>query len=98
MSSKTNILRIDASANTANANSKKLGDKLIEKLEARYQTSDVIQRDLNRGLNFIDESWVSANFTPVEDRSDDQRQQLALSDLLIDEIKRADHIVLTTPM
>ena len=98
MNSRTNILRIDASANTANANSKKLGDKLIEKLEARYQAADVIQRDLNRNLHFIDESWVGANFTPVEDRSDDQRQQLAFSDLLIDEIKRADHIVLTTPM
>jgi len=98
MKSRKNILRIDASANTANANSKKLGDKLIEKLEVRYQALDVTQRDLNQDLYFIDESWVGANFTPVEDRSDDQRQQLAFSDLLIDEIKRADHIVLTTPM
>jgi FMN-dependent NADH-azoreductase len=95
---KTKILRIDASANTSNANSKKLGDKLIEKLEAQHQALDVIQRDLNRDLYFIDESWVGANFTPAQDRSDDQRQHLAFSDLLIDEIKRADHIVLTTPM
>jgi FMN-dependent NADH-azoreductase len=95
---KTKILRIDASANTSNANSKKLGDKLIEKLEVQHQALDVIQRDLNRDLYFIDESWVGANFTPAQDRSDDQRQHLAFSDLLIDEIKRADHIVLTTPM
>lgn len=56
------------------------------------------QRDLNRDLYFIDESWVGANFTPDDQRSEDQKQQLAFSDRLIDEIKQADHIVLTTPM
>lgn len=98
MNSNTNILRIDASANVSTSNSRKLGDKLIEKLETRYQEVDVKQRDLNQDLYFIDESWVGANFTPAQDRSEDQRQRLAFSDHLIDEIKRADHIVLTTPM
>jgi len=95
---KTHILRIDASANVSTSNSKKLGDQLMEKLETRYQDVDVKQRDLNQDLYFIDESWVGANFTPAQDRSEDQQQQLAFSDLLIDEIKQADHIVLTTPM
>ena len=98
MTLKTHILRIDASANVSTSNSKKLGDKLIEKLETQYQDVDVKRRDLNQDIYFIDESWVGANFTPVQDRSEDQRQQLVFSDLLIDEIKRADHIVLTTPM
>ena len=47
MNSKTQILRIDASANTSTSNSKKLGDILIEKLEAQYQGVEVKQRDLN---------------------------------------------------
>jgi len=98
VNSKTRILRIDASANVSNSNSKKLGDKLIEKLETQYQNIGVNQRDLNQDLFFIDESWVGANFTPAQDRSEDQRRQLVFSDLLIDEIKHADHIVLTTPM
>ena len=53
---------------------------------------------MNKGLYYIDEDWVAANFTPAEQRSEDQQQQLALSDQLIDEIRQADAIVLTTPM
>ena len=98
MNSKTQILRIDASANVSTSNSKKLGDILIEKLETQYQDIEVKQRDLNQDLYFIDESWVSANFTPLDDRTEAQLQRLAFSDQLIDEIRRADHIVLTTPM
>ena len=98
MNSKTQILRIDASANVSTSNSKKLGDILIEKLETQYQHIEVKQRDLNQDLYFIDESWVGANFTPLEDRTEAQLQRLAFSDHLIEEIRRADHIVLTTPM
>jgi len=98
MNSKTHILRIDASANVSTSNSKKLGDNLIGKLETWYQDIEVKQRDLNQDLYYIDESWVGANFTPAQDRSEDQQQRLAFSDVLIDEIKQADHIVLTTPM
>jgi FMN-dependent NADH-azoreductase len=98
MNSKTRILRIDASANASSANSKKLGDKLIQKLETQYQGIEVTQRDLNRDLQFIDESWVNANFTATHDRSEAQHQELAFSDRLIDEIRHAEHIVLTTPM
>ncbi|MCZ6881824.1 MAG: NAD(P)H-dependent oxidoreductase [Gammaproteobacteria bacterium] len=98
MNSKTQILRIDASANVSTSNSKKLGDILIEKLETQYQHIEVKQRDLNQDLYFIDESWVGANFTPLDDRTEAQLQRLAFSDHLIDEIRRADHIVLTTPM
>jgi FMN-dependent NADH-azoreductase len=98
MTFKLNILRIDASASASTSNSKKLGDELIARLEEVYINTTVQQRDLNRDLYFIDESWVGANFTPDDQRSENQKQQLIFSDRLIDEIKQADHIVLTTPM
>jgi len=98
MTSQLNILRIDASASVSSSNSKKLGDELIARLGNIHTNASVRQRDLNRNLYFIDESWVGANFTPVEERSKQQKQLLAFSDELIDEIKQADHIVLTTPM
>jgi FMN-dependent NADH-azoreductase len=98
MTSDLNILRIDASANVSSSNSKKLGNELIARLEAHHINTVVQQRDLNRDLYFIDETWVAANFTPVDQRSEQQKQRLAFSDDLIDEIKQADHIVLTTPM
>ncbi len=98
MTIKTNILRVDASASVSSSNSKKLGDELIARLQSRYAATTVQQRDLNRDIYFIDESWVGANFTPADQRSDEQKQRLAFSDQLIDEVMQADHIVLTTPM
>jgi FMN-dependent NADH-azoreductase len=98
MNAKTRILRIDASASINTSNSKKLGDELMNKLEALHPGAIVQQRDLNQGIDLIDESWVGANFTPVDQRSEAQQQRLAFSDQLIDEIKQADAMVLTTPM
>jgi len=98
MNQNLNILRLDASASISTSNSKKLGDQLIKKIGAQFVNINVQQRDLNRDLSFIDETWVGANFTPADQRSDKQQKRLALSDALIDEIRQADHVVLTTPM
>ncbi len=93
----TNIFRLDASANVSSSNSIKLGDQLIAKLCSVNETR-LTQRSLNEDLVFIDETWVRANFTPVEERSEQQKQALEFSDQLIEELRQADHIVLTTPM
>jgi len=98
MNTKKHILRLDASASINTSNSKKLGDELIDRLLALHPDAIVRQRDLNQDIGFIDENWVAANFTPVDQRSEAQHQRLAFSDKLIDEIKQADAIVLTTPM
>ena len=98
MTTKKQILRLDASASINTSNSKKLGDELIDRLLALHPDAIVRQRDLNQEIGFIDENWVAANFTPVDQRSEAQHQRLAFSDKLIDEIKQADAIVLTTPM
>ena len=97
-STKTHILRIDASANLSTSNSRKLGDRLIANLETSLAAVSVQQRDLNKDIDYIDETWVAANMTPAEQRTDAQQKRLAFSDQLIDEIKRADAIVVTTPM
>ncbi len=91
------ILRLDASANTSTSNSRKLGDSLINQLRNQSKIS-LIQRNLNDGLYFIDETWVGANFTPLDERSSAQESALEFSDQLIEELRQADHIVLTTPM
>lgn len=94
---KQHILRIDSSANVSASNSRKLGDRLIEQLRRQGEIS-VTQRDLSHEIGFIDEEWVTANFTAVEDRSESQKQRLEFSDQLISELRQADRIVLTTPM
>ncbi len=98
MNTKKHILRLDASASISTSNSKKLGDELIDRLLTLHPGAIVRQRDLNQNIGFIDEIWVAANFTPIDQRSEAQQQSLAFSDELIDEIKRSDHIILTTPM
>ncbi len=98
MNLKTRVLRVDASASVNTSNSKKLGDALISRMEAIFPGMQVQQRDLNEDISFIDEVWVGANFTPPEERSEMQRNRLEFSDRLIDELRHADHIILTTPM
>ncbi len=92
------ILRIDASANTSNSSSKKLGNELTEKFRQSYPDVRIHQRNINHGLSFVDEHWVSANVTPADQRSVEQKQQLKLSDTLIAELQQADRIIITTPM
>ncbi len=87
------ILHIDASARTEGSNSRKLTASIIEKLGGR-----VIRRDLNDAIPQIDETWVSANFTPTDQRTADQTEALALSDKLVAEIASADVLVIGVPV
>lgn len=98
MANKTQVLRLDASANGDNSNSRKLGNVLAQQLENLYPVSEIRQRDLNQELSFIDASWIAANFTASDERDELQNQRLAFSDQLIAELQWADHIILTTPM
>jgi FMN-dependent NADH-azoreductase len=98
MANKTQVLRLDASANGDNSNSRKLGNVLAQQLENLYPVSEIRQRDLNQELSFIDASWIAANFTASDERDELQIQRLAFSDQLIAELQWADHIILTTPM
>ena len=92
------ILRLDASANPGESDSQKLGDHLIRQLKLANPTVKARNRSLNQDLSFIDSTWIAANFTAKEERSDDQSARLEFSDRLIAELNWADHIVLTTPM
>jgi len=88
------ILRIDASARREGSVSRDLTDQVV----AKFSGAAVTTRDLATGLPLIDEAWVGANFTPADDRSDDQRETLALSDTLIAELVGADTIVIGLPI
>ena len=98
MSDKLRVLRLDASANPGDSTSRELGDRLLDRLRLPASGIELRRRDLNQDPVFIDGSWIAANLTAAEARDTDQRQRLALSDRLIQELRWADHIVLTTPM
>lgn len=49
-------------------------------------------------LPLASENWIGANFTPEDQRTEEQRDILALSDTLIAEISSADTIVIGLPV
>lgn len=88
------ILHIDASARHQGSVSRDLSARIVERL-APQQT---LRRDLANALPQLTEDWVNANFTPADMRTDAQKDTLALSDRLVEELEAADTVVIGTPM
>jgi FMN-dependent NADH-azoreductase len=88
------VLHIDSSARAENSVTRSLSAEITTKLAA----DRVIRRDLATPLPLLDEAWVGANFTPADQRSEEQKALLAQSDALIAELKQADTIVIGTPI
>ncbi len=91
------ILRIDASARRTGSISRELNDRLIDRFATEGAVA-VTTRDLTQALPQIDEDWIGANFTPASDRSDAQREKLALSDTLVAELQTADTLIIGLPI
>ena len=92
----TNILRVDSSMRTEGSVSRDLADKVVEQLS--NANTQVIVRDLAKGISLIDENWIGANFTDPAERSEEQKGFLAASDELVGELHDADTIVITAPV
>jgi len=90
----THVLTINSSARHATSASRKLTAQIVQSLNANITT----ERDLSQSIAHIDEAWVGANFTPAEDRTDAQKDILALSDALVDELIAADVIAIGLPV
>jgi len=88
------VLNVQASARHDGSVTRQLSDKILTKIAA----DQTITRDLATGLPLLNAAWLAANFTLTDDRTDMQRETLALSDSLITEIKQADTIVIGSPV
>jgi FMN-dependent NADH-azoreductase len=94
-----NILRIDASMRKTGSYSRNLLDKLIKQLNGEKGISvKVTTRDLADGISLINEQWITANFTAIDERTEDQRKSLITSDTLVDELNDAELIVIGLPI
>jgi FMN-dependent NADH-azoreductase len=89
-----NILRVDASPRGKQSVSRDLADRIIDRLNP----ANVVTRDVAGGLPPLSQAWIDANFTPAEDRSAEQRLELARSDGLVAELEAADTIVISLPI
>lgn len=95
---KLNILKIDSSSRQETSVSRQLSKRVAARLLAENPNADVVSRNVTSGLFPVTEDWITANFTPADDRSDDQKNILSLSDELVSELKQADIILIGLPI
>lgn len=94
----THILRIETSIKGEASVSRKLTDRLLDRLIAAHPGVEVTERDLSQGVPAIDGAWIGAIFTPADQRTPDQAKIAAYSDMLLDEVKAADLLVIALPV
>lgn len=92
------VLEISASGRRGDSVSRRLTRELIDSLEAREGDIELTRRDLSDGIALVDEAWINANFTADEDRNAQQREVLAASDALVEELRAADVVVIGSPI
>lgn len=95
----TTLLHIDSSIRSTGSVSRQLTAEFVSKWKAARPGGTVVERDLaHNPVPHLTEQMMGAFFTPVDSRSLEQAQTVALSDRLVDELFRADDIVLGVPM
>ena len=94
-----NTLLMVNSSPRSNSISRKLTHRFAEDWTALHPNGQIVERDLSDGtIPYLSEPWIEAAYTPEAQRTPAQRELLALSDTLIDEILAADVILLGIPM
>ena len=93
------LLRIDASSRKVDSYSRKLADYIEAKWRSKYPTGRVIYRDLvENNIPHIHNDTIAGFYTPVEKMTKEALQATALSDELIEELKQADELMISSPL
>jgi FMN-dependent NADH-azoreductase len=93
-----NILAINSSLNGEQGNSTILAKELLSALSTKFSVN-IIERDLNQSiLPHLSKQEMLAWMTPIDERSDEQKQLATTSDLLVEELKVSDIVVIGMPM
>jgi FMN-dependent NADH-azoreductase len=92
------LLRIDSSARR-NSISRQLTQKFVDVWKKENPEGEVIERDLAQTtLPHITDEWMLAAHSDPATLTSAQREVLAISDTLVDELLAADTIVIGAPM
>jgi FMN-dependent NADH-azoreductase len=93
------LLHLDSSPLGEASISRHLTSEFVDSWELANPDGKVITRDLTKsGLVTIDAAWIGAAYTPEASRTAEQKQALALSDELLEELFAADEYVFGVPM
>lgn len=93
-----NVLVINASPRRERSLSRRLANEFLASWRALRPRDAIVVRDV--GIDhppLLTEAWIAACFTAEDQRTPDQREVLAYSDAAIDELARADIVVIATP-
>ena len=91
------ILHINSSERFQDSVTRQVSAELVSALQK--QSGFVIKsRDLAKGIPFINEDWIHANFTDPEQRTEQNKQALKTSDQLVEELQAAEILVIASPI
>src|SRR5712671_6529842 len=96
----TTLLQINASINSDNGQSSQLANQFVAAFHKRRPEAKIVVRDVAAAepVPHLNAERFGAFITKPEERSTAQRAVVAYSDILINELKQADVIVLGLPM
>jgi FMN-dependent NADH-azoreductase len=96
----TTLLQINASINDDNGQSSQLANQFVAAFRTRYPDAKIVVRNVATAepVPHLNAERFGAFITKAEERSVEQHAVVAYSDRLIDELKKADVIVLGLPM
>jgi FMN-dependent NADH-azoreductase len=93
------ILQVKSSVFSGNGESSRLADEFVALLAEQHPSVEVVVRDLAVDpVPHLDGARAAALFAKPEARTEEQRAIVAYSDQLVEELRRADVIVLGLPM
>lgn len=94
------LLHVTASPRGDHSISRKLGERYVSLWQAAHTGSTVIERNLmETGLPYMDIDWIGGVYAPpAVPRTQAMEQALALSAELIEEVRQADALLISTPM
>ena len=93
------LLHIDSSPLYGRSVSRQLTHAFVNQWKSSHPNGAVVDRDLNATpIPPVTGEWVGAAYTPEEARTPQQKELLALSDKLFDELQNADEYVFGVPM
>lgn len=91
------ILHINSSERIQDSVTRQVSAELVSQLQ-KQSVLAIKSRDLAKGIPFINEDWIHANFTDPEQRTEQNRQALATSDQLVEELQAAEILVIASPI
>jgi len=93
------LLHIDSSPLYGRSVSRQLSGAFVAQWKSSHLDGTIIDRDLNQtAITPITAEWVGAAYTLEEVRTPQQKDLLAVSDMLLAELDQADEYVIGVPM